>query len=216
MSKSLPNYFAFAVACLAVTIAFVTATTYIQLVIAITLYPLLIFFVFKAFPRQAKAQALRKPAISAIEPSAKPAEVIEKTKKGNESVSDIDKRTFLKLIGATGISFFLISIFGRRAESLLFGQNFTQTPIPTSNNLRNNQDSVAAVSPTEGYKISEIDDNIIGYYGFTNPTGEWFIMKEDPNTGSFRYTKGNSDFPGNWNKRENLKYDYFYNVFSRT
>ena len=126
----------------------------------------------------------------------------------NIGIADIDKRAFLKIIGASGISFFLISIFGQKIQSLLFGrQDFSQSPATTGNA------GIATQSPTDGYNISEVDDNIVGYFGYTNKEGGWFIMKGDTDTGSFRYTKGASNFPDNWKNREHLKYDYLHKVF---
>lgn len=69
-------------------------------------------------------------------------------------------------------------------------------------------------SPSEGYRISEIDENdSVTYYGFTNKDGAWYIVKEDTN-GSFRYAKGEKEFANNWETRRDLKYDYFYNTFN--
>lgn len=192
----------FAITSLLVAAVFMTATTYTQLGVAILLYPLLAFLAYKIFLEA------RKTPIAAIKTHLQdiPAQT------NNIGIADTDKRTFLKLIGATGISFFLISIFGRRIESLIFGQNLGWVPA-SAGNPSGGKTSPALASPTEGYTISEIDDNIIGYYGFINKEGAWFIMKRDTNSGSFRYAKGGSDFPANWKKRQDLKYDYFHNVF---
>ena len=119
---------------------------------------------------------------------------------------DLDKRTFLKLIGAIGLTFFVSSLFGRRAENLLFQGGATPSdggqPGGTLEGL-----------PDSGYQISEIDESDTAYYGFTRKNGNWLIMKEDPETGSFRYTKNESDFPGNWANRDVLEYDYYHNIF---
>jgi hypothetical protein len=101
-----------------------------------------------------------------------------------------------------------MSLFGRRAESLLLG-NMENKP-STDDVVKTQQ---LPVSPTEGYTISEIDDGLIAYYGFMGPKGTWFIMRQDSNDGSFRYVKGDIDFPINWENRENLEYDYYANVF---
>ncbi len=210
MRKTL-TYSSFIIITLVVIVMFVTATTYIQLAVAVILYPLLAFFAFKILPRKAwKAPiiTIRLPAKRAekarTETAAPKAEPVE--------VTDIDKRTFLKLIGAAGLSFFVFSFLGRRAESLLFGEpsgsRVTENP-STANNA-----STAGSPPTAGYKISEVDDNdTISYYGFIGKDGDWLIMREDTDISSFRYAKGNSNFPNNWTKRENLKYDYFHNLF---
>lgn len=209
MRKTLLIYFGFVIACLVVIVTFITATTYTQLAVASLLYPPLIFFAYKVLPFNNDRGVSRKPATIHITTHH---EKVSNSKTENVTVSDLDKRAFLKLIGVTGLSFFLISIFGRRIEAILFGQNLV--PIPGSTNNPLVDKTSAAASPTEGYTISEIDDNIVGYYGFINNQGGWFIMKEDANNGTFRYTKGSSDFPGNWKRRENLSYDYFHNVFN--
>lgn len=210
MYKSLLIYPSFIVTCILLAGIFITATTYTQLGIAIVLYPLLAVFAYKVFTRRkSHRSAVQEPTVT-----VKPQVATEKVKTQPKIVvDDIDKRTFLKLMGATGISFFLLSIFGRRVESLMFGgQNLTQTPAFTGNSEVDKPNPTA--SPTDGYNISEIDDNIISYYGFIKGDDSWFIMRGDTNTGSFRYIKGKSDLPANWQNRENLKYDYFSKVFS--
>lgn len=210
MSKAVLTYSGFAIACFVVIAAFITATTYLQLAAASLLYPLLIFFAYKVIPFRTGWPALKKTAAQ-VQPQAHLYAKTQEEKISYVGISDIDKRAFLKLIGATGLSFFLISIFGRRFEAFLFGQNMA---LPGS--IGNRQGAPAslttAASPTEGYKISEIDNGIVGYYGFTNNDGGWLIMKEDTNNGSFRYANGKSDFPGNWKNREKLKYDYFHDL----
>lgn len=213
MNKIL-TYSSFVIASTVVIVAFVTATTYLQLAAAILIYPVLIYFAFKAFSRKSVSYPSKKTVTVIEEASVKPVEKVETNNEESTTggISDINKRAFLKLIGATGISFFLLSIFGRRVETLLFSQNLL--PAPASNgNLSPGQTNTPPASATDGYNISEIDDNIVGYYGFINKNGGWFIMKGDTNNGSYRYTKGESNFPINWNNRERLKYDYYDNVF---
>lgn len=197
--------FSFVMAFALVVGTFITAKSYTQLGVAIILYPLLAFFAYKAFKNSIWKPSLKKPQ-AAMQHAAVSAR-IEDFKKESVSVTDIDKRLFLKVIGATGVSFFLMSLFGRRAENFLFGQNQAAQPAPAG------KTATASPSPTEGYTISEIDEGTVGYFGFINKEGGWFIMKRDTDSGSFRYAKGKSDFPGNWKNRENLKYDYFHNVF---
>ena len=117
-------------------------------------------------------------------------------------ISDSNKREFLKLLGATGISFFLFSLFNRRPQTPFFTNPLG--PVPTS--PTDNQ-------PTDSYKISEIDDSATAFYGFTNKDGGWYIMREDSETGSIRYTRGETNFTNNWTNRERLSYDYFNNTF---
>lgn len=204
ISKTLLIIPSFIIAFLLVAAVFVTSTTYTQLGVAIVLYPILAFFAYKIF--------LDRKQITPTTVTKTVAEQI-KTQTDTPGIADIDKRAFLKLIGATGISFFLISIFGRRIESLVFGnQNIAQAPAATGNPPAD-KTSAAVASPTESYNISEVDDDIIAYYGFINKEGAWYIMQGDTNSGSFRYAKGKSNFPDNWKSRQQLKYDYFHKVF---
>ena len=211
MNRTLIIYPTFLIACLLVAAVFITSKTYTQLGVAILLYPLVAFFAYKIMPPKLWTYTKKQ--------SAKPQDsfqgtAAERLETGTKSlgIADIDKRAFLKLIGATGISFFLISIFGQKVQSLLFGQNLAQTGSLTGNPPAG-QTGAAAASPTDGYSISEVDDGIVSYYGFINKEGAWFIMKGDTDNGTFRYTRGKSDFPGNWKKRQNLDYDYFHQVF---
>jgi len=202
MRKTL-TYSSFITANIIVILAFVTATTYIQLGIAVLLYPLLAYFAFKLLPRKAEKApviTLRLPAKPARKTKAQTAQA----EKERVAITDLDKRAFLKLIGGAGLSFFLFSLLGRRVETLLFGQTQKSATAPTGS---------AQPSPTEGYRISEIDDgDSVTYYGFINNSGGWFVMKEDQE-GSFRYAKGDLNFPNAWARRTHLKYDYFHNLF---
>ena len=206
-------YCSFIIAGLVVIAAFLTATTYTQLAVAILIYPLLVCFAFKAFPRKAQMYPLKKPVTAVIQPPVKPAEKVESDKEKNTlGITDIDKRVFLKLIGGVGLSLFLFSIFNKKAEGLFF----KSLPAPGKVSLEDiagNKIDPAQNQPTDGYRISEIDDNVVTFYGFTNKDGAWFVMREDTDTGSFRYARGDGNFPGNWTNREKLKYDYFSNVF---
>ncbi|MBI1864014.1 hypothetical protein HYS03_02275 [Candidatus Woesebacteria bacterium] len=195
-------YSSFLISSLVVIAMFVTATTYVQLAVAIVLYPGLVYFALKAFLD--KDHKMSKLSIVKVKPSVS----IQK----EEEVSDIDKRGFLKVIGAAGLSFFLFSILGKRTQVPFFGK-VTGPATTALEDINGNKIDPAQLQPTDGYRISEIDDNVITYYGFTNKDGKWFIMREDTDTSSFRYTKGDSGFPGNWDKRVQLRYDYFHNVF---
>ena len=227
MPKVVLTYSSLAIACLAVMAVFITATSYSQLAAATLAYPFLIFFAYKVLPLKAKRPASTRPPRLGEAGVGRGWPALEKTvvkkqiqtdaqtktqeeKRSYLGVSDSEKRTFLKLIGATGLSFFLISIFGRRFENLLFGQN-AAAPSSMVSPL-GGQTNTATASPTEGYKISEIDNGLVGYYGFVNKNGGWLIMKEDTSSGSFRYTKGLSNFPFNWKDRTNLRYDYFHDL----
>ena len=203
--------FIFIVAGLVVGATFVTAKTYLQLAVAILLYPLLILFFFKVFPRRTRA-AYSRESVATSHPSMKSVAGIGAAIGENLGIADIDRRAFLKLIGGAGLAVFLFSIFNKKFENL-FPKS---SPAPSERNMKTaatDSSNLEQDQPLLGYNITEIDDSIIAFYGFTNHQGAWFIMREDANKGSFRYTKGQINFPGNWMNRTNLKYDYYNNVF---
>jgi len=134
-------------------------------------------------------------------------------KRADTIISDIDKRAFLKIIGATGISFFLFSLLNRRTGTQFFGGS-AGPGISLLTDGSGKKIDPSERQPLDGYVISEIDEGFTAYYGFTNNYAAWYIMKEDPDAGSFRYIKGEADFSSNWVSRENLDYDYFHNIFS--
>lgn len=212
MSKTLTRrvflYGGFAAAGILVMIAFISSKNYLQLIGASLLYIPLVIFARKIFP----GKIWDSPIIQIEFPKrqAKPVKKQEPTRlssKNSGHIVDLDRRAFLKLIGATGISFFLFSLLGRRVDTL-----FSSNAAPTAPTGNVGTLSQTAASPTAQYKIAEIADGIITYYGFTNNSGGWLIMREDSQNGSFRYAKGDSGFPENWGKRERLKYDYFSNL----
>lgn len=208
MNKTL-SYSGLAISGILIILAFITAKTYTQLAIAAMLYPLLAYFALKVIPGRDGGS----PTLT-IQVPARPVERVAPTTviKERVEVADVDKRTFLKLIGAAGLSFFVFSLLGRRVESLIFDRAVGSG----SNNFGGgfSGDITSGTNqPFEGYKITEIDDNIISYYGFTNQKGAWLIMREDTATSSFRYAKGNSNFSENWGNREDLTYDYYFNLF---
>ena len=206
------KYLSFAAAGFLEIFAFITPNTYIQLAIAIIFYPLLAYFAYRLF--FSKKQKIPQSSFQ-LPTIAKPENIKTETvqaESGDVIVADIDKRAFLKLIGAAGISFFLYSIFSRKSEALFFGKAL-EPGITALEDSTGKKIDPAERQPTDSYLISEIDDELIAYYGFTNKEGAWFIMKEDPDNGSIRYTKGDVNFPGNWSDRESLNYDYYHNVF---
>lgn len=198
---------------------FISATTYIQLAVAVVTYPLLVYVAFVVFPRKNFSHAL--PATAAALQPPLVAQKAESAKTADIGITDIDKRVFLKLIGGAGLSFFLLSIISRKTESL-FSRGI-QSPAAVSGKLAledlgGNKINPAQGHPTDGYSIAEIDDSLTSFYGFINKYGAWYVMRKDPDTDSFRYTtfrytRGDSNFSSNWTNREKLKYDYFSNVF---
>ena len=207
MKKAL-TYSSFLVTSLLVILAFVTATTYVQLGIAVIIYPFLAYFTYRLFLTRTPTT---KNVSVQLEPNVQDNPGIVESKKEDVSVSDVDKRVFLKLIGATGISFFLFSLLNRRSEDLFFRKS-AEPGISTLTDGDGNKINPAERYPADGFRISEIADGETAFYGFINREGAWFIMKEDEE-GSFRYNKGKSNFPGNWNNRANLDYVYFHDAF---
>jgi len=202
-----------AIASLVVITLFVSATTYPQLAVAILLYIPLVYVAFRALQHKTDKKPLPviAPPIS-VKPTEKAEAETDEPIKERVAIVDIDKRAFLKMIGGLGLSVFLLSIFNRRTGDLFSGTAQAPETIALKNSAGNKIDPMER-QPTDGYRISEIDNSDTAFYGFTNKDGAWFIMKEDSNTGSFRYTKGDGNFPGNWDNRENFRYDYFSNVF---
>ena len=219
--KKILIYYNFIIVTLLVFIGFISANTYTQLLIASLFYPLFAYFAFQIFPRRNRAIHLPqtkgevvpvlkedKKAIKAKKESEQPSKYFQKLKK--EGV-DIDRRVFLKLIGSAGLSVFLFSLFTKKAEAAFFGSQ----PGPGTVALKDTSGTKidpAIKQPTDGYRITELDDSIPAYYGFTDKDGNWFIMKEDA-SGAYRYAKGSSNFSTNWTNRASLSYDYFNVVF---
>lgn len=212
MYMTLLTYSSFVIASLFVIVAFITSTTYTQLAVAILLYPLIAYFAFKIYSR--KAWSHRSSQSAAVIQPIDLTETAIPTKKDNFSISDVDKRLFLKLIGGAGIFYFIYSIFSKKTEGLFSGIAPAGSGLTALKDTAGNKINPAESQPLDGYKISEIlEDNVVSFYGFTNKDGAWFVMKVDTDTGSVRYSRGDVNFSSNWTSRRNLRYDYFSNVF---
>jgi len=204
MRKTL-SYTSLILTALFVVALFFTARTYTQLTAATLLYIPLAYFAFKSLAGRSRRD--QPPKVETIKESA-----TNESEEGH--VVDIDKRAFLNLIGAAGLSLFLYSLFSKSGSSLLFGKNATPSGGTKLQDADGKTINPAQHQPLDGYRISEIDDtNSQTYYGFTNKDGAWLIMKEDAHTSSFRYVKGDTAFPDNWGSRDTLNYDYYFNVF---
>lgn len=203
-------------------VVFLTSTNYTQLAIASLLYPLLAYLIFKCFPQRKQRPQVTQviPAVSTNNKYYSQTETqllnnvdtVDEYENESVDIKDIDKRAFLKIIGAAGLSYFIFSIFTRKAEALFFGRA-SDPGITFLQDVDGNKINPAEKQLTDGYQISEIDEGENTFCGFTNPKGSWFIMKEESQTGSFRYIKGESNFPDSWGNRENLNYGYFHQVF---
>lgn len=206
-------YYNFIIVSVMVVAGFLTATTYIQLAVAVLFFPLLAYFAGKVVPKRNRAINLPTPSAKAV--VMKKAETPEITKLKKEGV-DIDRRAFLKLIGTAGLSLFMFAMFTKKAEAAFFGS----VPGPGTVSIKDSlgvKIDPAEKHPTDGYNITELDDSTPAYYGFVNKTGAWFIMKEDSTaTPYYSYVKGSSDFTNavtGWPNRASLSYGYFDNVF---
>lgn len=212
MNKVLTNhYLTFAIAFMFVVATFITATNFTQLALATLLYPVLMFTAYKMYTRKPNSVSEK------VVVDEETAQTQAGTKKPAERIviSDVDKRVFLKLIGSAGVFLFLFSLFNKKAENMFYkslpetGRSFFDKKEAS----RAGTTGAAAAQPTDEYGISEIENGETSYYGYTKLGGAWYIMKVDSATNSFRYIKGDKNFPGSWKNREKLKYDYFGNVF---
>jgi hypothetical protein len=218
--KRLLIYYNFIVVSIIVLVGFISVGSLVQLGVAVLFFPLFVYFALRVIPKRSRPI----PLIPAPATAGSAGHFISDTRKFSDDVVklkkegvDIDRRAFLKLIGAAGLSVFLFSIFTKKAEAAFFGS----VPGPGTVSIKNiagEKIDPAEKQPTDGYRISEIDDfeTSAAYYGFTDKDGAWFIMKEDTDTGAFRYVKGTSGFAAAWALRDDpsTEYDYFDEVFS--
>jgi len=220
--KKIITYIGFIAASAAESAIFFTADNYIQLAAAVLFYLPLAYFAFRLFPRKEKVISIVNNNNTQSTPNfPNPPDYSNHPDRATSSVggeieiSDINKRAFLKLIGATGLSVFVSSLLSR-----MFGNRITGQP-EKIDSVKIEDPSGTTITPakhhpTDNYKISEVDYGVSTYYGFIDQNEGWFILKEDLTDGTYRYVKGGTDFNNNWNNRENLKYDYFNRVFSET
>ncbi len=203
ITNKIISYICVALVATMIVISFITASNYTQLAIASLLYPPLIYFAFKFIGRKSENPNPEKFVVAVEQDNGAERKAVD--------IVDIDKRAFLKLVGAAGFSFFLFSLFTKKVESLLLGRSVNQGATLLDSGPSNQNSSL---KPTDSYKISEIDNyGEVSFYGFVDKYGGWYIMKEDTMSGSFRYTKGDSNFPISWKNRQTLSYDYFHNIF---
>lgn len=195
-------YYGFIVVTIMTISGLVGVKTTPQLISGVIFLPLAVYFILRVLPK--RKRAINIPAI-VLKP--------EDLKQPPEKLPriDIDRRQFLKLISSAGLMLFLFSIFAKKAEAAFFGS----VPGPGTVALKDTagvQIDPAIKTPTDGYKISQIDDSSPAFYGFVEKTGLWFIMKED-SAGNYRYTKGTTSFSTNWTNRATLTYDLFDVIF---
>lgn len=201
-------FYSFILTSLMATVGFLTAHTVAEILSALLFFPLALYFALIFFPQKSTALVLPKAESS----TGRKSRIGKKTDLAKPPSFDPDRRAFLKIIGTAGLTLFLFSVFTKRAHGAFFGS----MPGPGTVALKDSQGTVidpAISTPTDGYKISDIDSSTPAYYGFTNKAGKWFIMKEGT-SGDYRYKKGDTSYSTNWTNRTSLTYDYFNVVFA--
>lgn len=222
--KKTALYYSFIITTLMTITGFISAGSMAQVASAMLFMPMAIYFGVRVMPSRKKAIHIPEQIINPSNRKAKfLADDLESTIKVKEVLAtgpskeltkvkvDNDRRAFLKLIGSAGLSIFVFSLFTKKAEAAFFGS----VPGPGTIGIKDTTGTLidpAKNQPTDGYRISQLDDSSPAYYGFTNKDGNWFIMKED-SSGNYRYAKGSSSFATNWTGRAGLSYDYFDVVF---
>lgn len=225
--KKLAIYYNFIIVTIMTLTGFLLAQTFAEITGAILFFPLAVYFMMQVFPKNRKALIVPE-ILSPTMPHPKGKKALSKKRPQSNADSpsedsveegvlvekkglDIDRRMFLKLIGSAGLTIFFFSIFTKKAEGAFFGS----VPGPGTVALKDSTGALidpAIKTPTDGYKITQLDDSTPAYYGFVEKTGKWFIMKEESN-GDYRYTKGDSGFSTGWTNRASLTYDYFDVIF---
>lgn len=212
--KKVIIYYSFIIVSIMALTGFLQAQTIAQITSAVLFFPIAIYFALLVIPKNRKS--ITVPQALVVSKNVKKTIVKNATEekpivlKKLEGL-DIDKRMFLKLIGSAGLTVFFFSIFTKKAEGAFFGSAPGPGVIALKDTTGNKIDP-AEKHPTDGYKISQIDDSSPAYYGFVEKGGAWFIQQED-SSGNYRYTKGNSSFSTNWTNRASLTYDYFDVIF---
>ena len=213
-------YYSFIIVSIMTLISFLKVENSAQLISAVIFFPLFAYFMELVTPKRQKAIAIiipvknstRKQELVLKDKKNKPKE--DKTESGEVIEEDVDndRRVFLKIIASAGAGLFMMSVFTKKTHAAFFGS----VPGPGTIAVKDSTGAVidpAIKTPTDGYKISEIDDaSSPAYYGFVDKTGAWFVMKED-SSGAYRYVKGNSNFSSNWTNRASLTYGYFDEIF---
>jgi hypothetical protein len=130
-----------------------------------------------------------------------------------QGIKDVDRRQFLKLLGGSSLGIIAMTMFFPQKASAAFFGSVPGPGVVAIKDSSGNQIDPAEKGPTDGYRVSEIDDaSTPSYYGFVDKDSNWYIAKED-SSGSYRYVKGDSSFSTNWTNRASLSYDYFDTIF---
>ncbi len=222
--KRIPLYYGFVITILMVALGFLGVKSLPELMSAIFFAPLALYFGLAVLPRKSKAVVFARPKskskkeakivppqVEALEEKELPEEGKLELEEEFEKGFDPQRRAFLKIIGSTGASLFLLSVFTKKAQAAFFGS----VPGPGTVALKDTtgaQIDPAIKHPTDGYKISRVDDSTPAYYGYTDKDGQWFIMKEDA-SGNYTYAVGTTDFSDNWDGKGGLSYGEYFEKF---
>ncbi len=194
-----------------------SARTTNQLITSFIYLPLVFFFGTKIYTLLSNRSisikpTLSKKSVSKTEEIPSPSTLEDLS--SIPGVADQNKRLFLQLIGTTGISLLLLSLFSRKARDTFLGGGGSPTAeIVGIKDSKGAQIDPSEKHPTDGYSIADIDDvRVPAYYGFIKNSGAWYIMQNT--SGTFRYAKGSSNYSSNWDIRAKIHFDYYNNVFS--
>jgi hypothetical protein len=192
------------------TINLIFSKSFINIVIATSYLPFPLYFFLTIFDWYKKIIQNNKPSpITKLETMTAP----------TTTKIDYDRRRFLKILGGTGISVFLLSLLNPKQAGAAF---FGSVPGPGTVALKDANGAKinpAEKQPTDGYKISKIDDTsstTYAYYGFVNSDGMWYIQRETLSgidLGNFLYYKGPTNFSSNWTIRDGFTYRDFEDIF---
>ncbi len=191
------------------------AQSTLQLILGLTFTPLVFFFGLELVNQI-------KNLISHLNfrlPPTKPTPPPPEKELTQVQISDQSRRQFLKMAGSAGLGLAALTLVNPKKASASF---FGSVPGPGTISIKDtggNKIDPAAKQPTDGYKISKMDDtssDTYSYYGFVDQSGQWYIQRETTSgvgEGDFLYCNGVSDFTTAWNDKENQTYESFDTIF---
>lgn len=132
-------------------------------------------------------------------------------------VIDESKRKFLRMAGSAGLmSIALFFLNQKKAQAAFFGSGGGTGGSISIKDVKGAKVDPATKQPLDGYSISNIDTSTnIHYYGFLNKDGDWYIIQENTDNNTLKYSKGDSGYAtSNWlTWASSQSYDYFNAVF---